>query len=182
MIRASIVIEDTEQEVWVREGTKLLGGAEGRVLPSLSSMSQAREIAASCNALQGAAWDDSSMPIRCLVVDDSPSFLEAARVLLEREGLTIAGVASTGPEALEKAEALEPDVVLLDISLGDESGFDVARQLVDDHRAGGAAVILISTHTEADFADLIAESPAAGFVAKSELSASAIRRILEESR
>jgi DNA-binding NarL/FixJ family response regulator len=122
------------------------------------------------------------MPIRCLVVDDSRSFLDAARSLLEREGLTIAGVASTGPEALREAEAMRPDVVLLDISLGDESGFDVARQLVEHSRAGGATVILISTHSEADFADLIAESPAAGFVPKSELSASAIRRILEESR
>jgi DNA-binding NarL/FixJ family response regulator len=122
------------------------------------------------------------MPIRCLVVDDNLSFLEAAQVLLEREGLTIAGTASTGAEAVRQAEALRPDVVLLDISLGDESGFDVARQLVDDSRAGGATVILISTHSSADFADLIAESPAAGFVPKSELSATAIRTILEESR
>jgi CheY-like chemotaxis protein len=122
------------------------------------------------------------MPIRFLVVDDSRSFLEAARLLLEREGLTIAGVASSCAEALQEAEALRPDVVLVDISLGEESGFDVARRLVDDGRAGGPTVILISTHSEADFADLIAESPAVGFLPKSELSASAIRRILEESR
>jgi DNA-binding NarL/FixJ family response regulator len=122
------------------------------------------------------------MPIRCLVVDDSRSFLEAARLLLEREGLTIAGVASSCSEALQEARALRPDVVLLDISLGQESGFDVARRLAQDSRAGGMTVILISTHSEADFADLIAESPAAGFLPKSELSASAILRILEKSR
>lgn len=122
------------------------------------------------------------MPARCLVVDDNPSFLEAAQALLEREGLTIAGVASTGPEALSKAEALRPDVVLVDISLGDESGFDVARQLVERGEVAAPTVILISTHAEADFADLIAESPAAGFLPKAELSASAIRRFLEESR
>jgi CheY-like chemotaxis protein len=122
------------------------------------------------------------MPVRCLVVDDSRSFLEAARLLLEREGLTIAGVASSCSEALQEARALRPDVVLVDISLGEESGFDVARRLVQDGRAGGMTVILISTHSEADFADLIAESPAAGFLPKSELSASAIRRILEKSR
>ena len=127
-------------------------------------------------------WDAPSMPIRCLVVDDSPSFLEAARLLLEREGLTIAGVASNCSEALQEARAARPDVVLVDISLGEESGFDVARRLVQDSQAGGMTVILISTHSEADFADLIAESPAAGFLPKSELSASAIRRILEKSR
>ena len=125
--------------------------------------------------------NDSSMPMRFLVVDDSPSFLEAARRLLERGGLTIAGVASSCSEALQEARALRPDVVLVDISLGEESGFEVARRLVEDSRAGGPTVILISTHSEADFEDLIAESPAAGFLPKSELSASAIRKILEES-
>jgi DNA-binding NarL/FixJ family response regulator len=122
------------------------------------------------------------MGIRCLLVDDSQSFLEAARVLLEREGLTIAGVASTRAEAVREAEALQPEVILVDISLGNESGFDVVRDLVDNSRVDGATVILISTHSRTDFADLIAESPAAGFVPKSELSASAVRAILEDSR
>ena len=54
------------------------------------------------------------MRIRCLIVDDNPSFLVAARVLLERQGLTIAGVASTGAEALRQAETLRPNVVLVD--------------------------------------------------------------------
>jgi DNA-binding NarL/FixJ family response regulator len=116
--------------------------------------------------------------MRCLIVDDNRSFLDAARVLLEREGMTVAGVALNGAEALRDARALRPDVVLLDISLGDESGFDVARRLVEDG-PGGATVILISTHSEADFSDLIAESSAAGFVPKSELSASAIRRFVD---
>ena len=43
--------------------------------------------------------------------------------------------------------------------------------------SGGPVIILISTHAEADFADLIQEAPVAGFVPKSELSASAIRRL-----
>lgn len=121
-------------------------------------------------------------PLRCLIVDDSPSFLEAARALLEREGLTIAGVASNGAEALRKAESLRPDVILVDISLGDESGLDVARRLHEDEQAGGATVILISTHSPADFGDLIGECPNAGFIPKAELSADAIRTIFESSR
>jgi CheY-like chemotaxis protein len=118
------------------------------------------------------------VPLRCLIVDDSRSFLEAARTLLEREGLTIAGVASTGDEALARAEELRPDVVLVDIMLGAESGFDLARRLVEEGRGGRFTVILISTHAEADFEDLIAASPAVGFLLKSELSAGAICRIL----
>ena len=120
------------------------------------------------------------MPIRCLIVDDNPSFLVAARVLLERQGLTIAGVASTSAEALRQAETLLPDVVLVDISLGKESGLDLARHLIAGD-PDGAAVILISTRVEEDVADLIAGSPAAGFLTKSELSAPAILRIVDGS-
>jgi DNA-binding NarL/FixJ family response regulator len=114
-----------------------------------------------------------------LIVDDNQLFLETARVLLEREGLRVVGVAETAAQALQRTAELRPDIVLVDITLGDESGFDVARRLAGHDRGSGAAVILISTHSEADFADLIAESPAAGFLSKWELSAGAIRRIVD---
>jgi DNA-binding NarL/FixJ family response regulator len=119
--------------------------------------------------------------LRCLIVDDSSSFLEAAQSMLEREGLSVVGIASSGNEALRRAEKSRPDVVLVDISLGMESGFEVARRLVADTEDGGSKVILISTHSEADFADLIATSPAVGFLPKSDLSADAIRRMLNGS-
>jgi CheY-like chemotaxis protein len=121
------------------------------------------------------------MPLRCLLVDDNEAFLEAASLLLEREGVTVVGVASTIAEALRRARALRPDVILVDIGLGNESGFDLARLLAGDGQGGqgvGADVILISTGAEADYAELIDESPAAGFLAKSELSARGISRIL----
>jgi DNA-binding NarL/FixJ family response regulator len=114
-----------------------------------------------------------------LIVDDNVSFLGAAQVLLEREGLSVVGVASNTADALRLAAELRPDVVLVDIMLGPESGFALARRLVDDGGGGEWAVILISTHAQADFAELIAESPAAGFLPKSELSTDAIRRILD---
>jgi CheY-like chemotaxis protein len=118
------------------------------------------------------------MTVQCLIVDDSRDFLEAAQTLLEREGLTIAGVASTSAEALRKAEMLRPDVVLVDVSLGGESGIELARRLVAGP-AHEATVILISTRSEAELADLIALSSAAGFLPKSELSADAIRGFLD---
>jgi CheY-like chemotaxis protein len=117
---------------------------------------------------------------RVLIVDDNHSFLEAARMLLEREGLTVTAVVSSTAEALRSAEASPPDVILVDISLGEESGLDLARRLAEaDGGREGTTVILISTHTQADFADVIAESSAAGFLPKDELSAAAIRRIVE---
>ena len=85
------------------------------------------------------------MPLRCLLVDDNEAFLEAASVLLEREGLTVVGMASSIAEALRQARALRPDLILVDIGLGDESGFDLARLLAQAGRADGADVILISS-------------------------------------
>jgi CheY-like chemotaxis protein len=64
--------------------------------------------------------------VRCLIVDDSPWFLDAARSLLEREGITVVGVASTGAEALRRTAEFRPDVMLVDIDLGGESGFELA--------------------------------------------------------
>ena len=118
------------------------------------------------------------MPLRCLLVDDSDAFLEAASVLLERQGLTVAGVASNSAEALLQTRALRPDVILVDVGLGDESGFDLARLLAQDGDDGTAPVIMISARAETDYTELIAESPAAGFLPKAELSATEIGRIL----
>ncbi len=118
------------------------------------------------------------MPLRCLLVDDNEAFLETASLLLEREGLTVVGVASSIAEALWQARALQPDLILVDIGLGDESGFDLARLLARDGQSGGAEVILISTAAEADYREMIDDSPAAGFLAKSELSVRGISRIL----
>ena len=66
--------------------------------------------------------------------------------------------------------------MLVDIRLDEESGFEAARQLAGNGQS--AALIMISTHAGADYADLIAESPAVGFLPKAKLSAAAIRQVL----
>jgi two-component system nitrate/nitrite response regulator NarL len=116
--------------------------------------------------------------LRCLIVDDNAGFREVARTLLERDAVEVVGVASNSAEARARMTELRPEVVLVDIDLGEESGFDLAQALAhEDH----ARLILISTHSELDFADLIAASPAVGFIAKSELSARAVRELLASS-
>jgi DNA-binding NarL/FixJ family response regulator len=113
--------------------------------------------------------------LSCLIVDDSVEFLAAARSLLEREGVAVVGSAATASDALERIGELRPRVALVDIDLGGDSGFEVARRIAT---AAPTSVILVSTHAEDDFAELIAESPAAGFISKSELSARAIRELV----
>lgn len=120
---------------------------------------------------------------RCLLVDDNQTFLEVARAFLDRQGVTVAGTASSTAEALRQARALRPDLVLVDIALGDESGFDLARCLAGNGPAGNSiAVIMMSSAAEADYVDLIAESPASGFLPKAELSAAGIRRIIDNAK
>jgi DNA-binding NarL/FixJ family response regulator len=112
--------------------------------------------------------------LRCLLVDDNPHFLASASRLLESQGLVIAGSASTSAEAVQLTEELRPDVVLVDVQLGEEDGVELAARL-----AATTAVILISTHSEDELAELIADSPARGFVPKQGLGASAISALLD---
>jgi DNA-binding NarL/FixJ family response regulator len=114
--------------------------------------------------------------LRCVIVDDNPGFLDAAANFLGRQGITVVGVATTTADALSCVAQLQPDVTVVDIDLGGASGFELAERL-----AGGpvsSPVILTSTHSEEEFADMIAASPALGFVPKAELSADTIRRYL----
>src|SRR6478672_8141659 len=122
------------------------------------------------DARRRASRNADKVQIRSLIVDDHKPFLDAARLLLEREGVSVVGVATTSAEALRLEAELRPDLVLVDIRLGEESGFELARRL-------SGTVILISTHAQSEYAEQIAASPAAGFIPKARLSAAAIRRL-----
>lgn len=122
-----------------------------------------------------------SMSLRLVIVDDNHDFLQAARDLLEREGMTVVAVAGTSTEALDRVRELRPDVTLVDIDLGEESGFDVCRRLTQAATPEPARVVLISTYAEQDLRDLIESSPAVGFLSKAKLSGRAIQDILAGS-
>ena len=117
--------------------------------------------------------------LRCLIVDDSAHFLAVARTVLERDGISVVGTASTGQQALRLAAELRPDVLLVDIDLGGESGLRLAGRLTEQAGEGPAPIIMISLHSEEDYADLIAASPAIGFLPKTALSGRAIRETLD---
>jgi DNA-binding NarL/FixJ family response regulator len=114
--------------------------------------------------------------IRCLLVDDNEAFLASATRLLRSEDFDVAGTATTAADAVHLALELKPDVAVVDVELGGASGFDVARALAGHQPP--VPTIMISMYPEADLSDLISESPALGFLSKSELSAAAIRRLL----
>jgi DNA-binding NarL/FixJ family response regulator len=116
--------------------------------------------------------------LRCLIVDDNESFLEIAAASLAGEDLDVLGTATTSAEALRQVAEQQPDVVLVDINLGEESGFDLARRLVERFPQLASGVVLISTRAERDFGGRIEASPAAGFVPKTQLSAQAVRELV----
>ncbi|MGI5488236.1 response regulator [Microtetraspora malaysiensis] len=118
------------------------------------------------------------MPLSCLIVDDNDHFKEAARQLLEADGIAVLGAVSTTAEALRRFAELRPDFVLVDIDLGEESGFDLTLRLADAAGGDPPNIILISTYDEADFAEVIAASPAVAFLPKLSLSGRAINGIL----
>jgi DNA-binding NarL/FixJ family response regulator len=113
--------------------------------------------------------------VTCLIVDDSTRFLEVASSLLKRHGIEVVGTANSAAEALSRVSELRPDIVLVDIDLGGDSGFELTRDLAS---VEGSSVILISSHAQVDFADLIDASPALGFIPKAELSGAAVHALL----
>jgi DNA-binding NarL/FixJ family response regulator len=117
------------------------------------------------------------MRLRCLIVDDNAGFREEMRGLLAEQGLDVVGGAGSAAEARRQIAELRPDVALVDIDLGGESGLELTRQL-REQQGPVPDLILISTHDEAEYADLIDASPAIGFLAKIDLSAATIRQML----
>jgi len=120
------------------------------------------------------------MSRRCLIVDDNAGYLSEARTLLQRQGMSVIGVASTSGDALAIAASDRPDVALVDVDLGAESGLDVALALA--LRDDPVPVILISAYAEKDLRELLDASPAIGFLPKSVLSREAIDGLLGDSQ
>ena len=117
-------------------------------------------------------------PVRCLIVDDNAGFRVEMRALLEEQGISVIGDAASAAEAVTRIAELRPDVVLVDIDLGEESGIALTRTLGDFVNGAVPDLILISTHDEREYADLIEASPAIGFLAKTDVSAPRIRQML----
>ena len=113
-------------------------------------------------------------PIRLLLVDDNLAVLETLAELLQ-PAYVVAGTASDGSSVLQQAATLQPDLIILDISLGDITGFEVAKRLKD---AGiPAKVIFLTVHENVDFVRAAFDLGADGYVFKSRITADLIEAI-----
>ena len=112
--------------------------------------------------------------IRVLLADDNLEILETLVDMLQ-PAYVVAAALSDGKSVLEQAPLLHPDLIILDISLGDMTGFDVARRL---QKAGVTAkVIFLTVHENVDFVRAAFEAGAAGYVYKSRISSDLIDAI-----
>src|SRR5277367_1959740 len=84
-----------------------------------------------------------SDPIHVLIVDDHPMVREGLAGLLERHNMRISGLAANGKQAVEMYSAHRPDVMLLDLRLPDQSGFDVVRTVLSADPQ--ASIIILSS-------------------------------------
>jgi DNA-binding NarL/FixJ family response regulator len=114
--------------------------------------------------------------VRTLIVDDYEPFRAGAKALLELDGFEVVAEAGDGATGLALARDLDPELVLLDVQLGDMSGLEVAERLASEGPA--MAVVLVSNRDPADFGKRLARSGALGFVPKDALSAQALQELL----
>jgi len=115
------------------------------------------------------------MPKTVLIVDDHAGFRGFARRLLEAGGYTVVGEAPDAASAIAAVQALQPELVLLDVLLPDTDGIAVAELLAEND--GGPEVVLTSSREAVEFGTRLERSRASGFIRKDDLTTAAIQEV-----
>jgi DNA-binding NarL/FixJ family response regulator len=123
---------------------------------------------------------DEAVKTRVLVVDDHPAFRRAVRRMLEAADMVVVAEVAGAADVVETATAVHPDLVLLDVWLPDGDGFTVAQELAG---AGlGSNTVLTSSRSEPHYEAIARDVGAAGFVAKADLTAAALRDLVDAAK
>jgi DNA-binding NarL/FixJ family response regulator len=125
------------------------------------------------NSTAAAEMPDS---LRVLIVDDEPLFAEMVRTLLEaEEGLEVVGMAPDGKRGVELAGSLDPDVVIMDVSMPVMNGIDATRAIRD--RNPGACVLILTGGSTIAEVDNARKAGAAGYLTKDRIASDLVREI-----
>jgi DNA-binding NarL/FixJ family response regulator len=92
---------------------------------------------------------DQASPVRVLIADDHPLFRQGLATVLKHAGITVAGEASTGHEALTRTKSLEPDIVILDVRMPDMDGLQALKAIKAARPR--TAVVILTTYQNADY-------------------------------
>ena len=105
------------------------------------------------------------MPYRILLADDHKIIRDGLRSLLEKEtDMVVAGDAENGRKALQLTRKLNPDVVIMDVSMPDLNGMDAARQILGEHP--GVKVVALSMHSEKQYVEGMLKAGVSGYLLK----------------
>jgi len=116
------------------------------------------------------------MTVRILLVDDHPIVRQGLRTLLEgRSGWEVVGEAADGIEALEKVNTLQPDVVVLDVTMPRMNGLEACRLIQQKPKTSGLEVLFVTQHDSPQMMREALDAGARGYVVKSN----AARDLLE---
>jgi DNA-binding NarL/FixJ family response regulator len=119
-------------------------------------------------------WSRFVHSIRLLLADDNPEILETLTDLLQ-PAYTVVGALSDGGSVLRHVSALLPDIIILDISLPDMTGFEVLRRL--KQQGVSAKVIFLTVHENIDFVRAAFDLEVSGYVFKSRISSDLVEAI-----
>ena len=105
------------------------------------------------------------MPYRILLADDHKIIRDGLRSLLEKEtDMVVAGEAENGRKALQLTRKLNPDVIIMDVSMPDLNGIDAARQILGEQP--GVKVVALSMHSEKQFVEGMLRAGVSGYLLK----------------
>ena len=119
---------------------------------------------------------DGDTSVRVLLADDNPSMLQAARRILEPE-FQVVGTVNAGEALLEAADALRPDVLILDISMGMLNGLEAARLLIRTGSKG--KIVFLTVHQDQEFVEEAFSAGALGYVVKPRLGTDLLLAVRE---
>ena len=122
--------------------------------------------------------NENSMAVRILLVDDHPIVRQGLRTLLQGRGdWEVVGEASDGMEAVEKVESLQPDVVVLDVTMPRMNGLEACRLIQQKHKNAGLEVLFVTQHDSPQMMREALDAGARGYVVKSNLARDLVEAI-----
>lgn len=105
------------------------------------------------------------MPYRVLLADDHKIIRDGLRSLLEKEkDMVVVGEAENGRQALQLTRKLNPDVIIMDISMPDLNGIDAAKQILGEQP--GVKIVALSMHSEKQFVEGMIKAGVSGYLLK----------------
>jgi two-component system nitrate/nitrite response regulator NarL len=120
-------------------------------------------------------------PLRVLIADDHRLFAEALEAILATDDrIEVVGQASDGEKAVELARALDPDLVLMDVSMPVLDGFEATREIRAESE-GVRVLMLTGSNSRADV-DRSRQAGASGYITKDRIASELVATIVEVTR